>query len=186
MSPKSKFSINDTTQCFNGNNFQFNNTSTDTTTVTQHLWKFGDGNTSALANPSYNYSNPGTYTVTLYVTNDNSCTDSTKINLTVYPKPNPDYSINDSIQCLSTNSFIFTNKSSISAGSISYLWRFGNGITSSATSPTHKYNTAGNYTVTLIVTSGFACADSLSKNIVVDLSPKAKFSINDPEDFILF
>ena len=64
--------------------------------------------------------------------------------------------------------FTFTNKSSISAGSLTYLWRFGSGITSTATSPTHKYNTAGNFTVTLIATSGFACADSTTENFYRD------------------
>ncbi len=35
----------------------------------QWRWNFGDGNTSTLQNPSHAYSEAGTYTVTLTVTN---------------------------------------------------------------------------------------------------------------------
>ncbi|MFN6374602.1 MAG: PKD domain-containing protein, partial [Chitinophagia bacterium] len=178
ISPKAKFSINDTTQCFNGNNFQFNNTSTDTTTVTQHLWKFGDGNTSALANPSYNYSNPGTYTVTLYVTNDNSCTDSTKINLTVYPKPKASFTINKEEQCKSNNNFKFTNTSSITSGTIKYIWDFGDGSTSNNANPSYIYKDSGRYTVRLTVISDKDCIDTISKVIIVQSSADASFGIN--------
>ena len=42
----------------------------DTTSgaVTSWLWTFGDGDTSALQNPSHTYAAPGTYTVTLFAT----------------------------------------------------------------------------------------------------------------------
>ncbi|NNF07200.1 MAG: PKD domain-containing protein, partial [Candidatus Eisenbacteria bacterium] len=36
---------------------------------TSHSWDFGDGGSSSAANPSHNYANPGTYTVSLTVTN---------------------------------------------------------------------------------------------------------------------
>lgn len=46
-------------------------TFTDTTadTTTSWFWNFGDGNTSFTQNPSYTYTTPGTYTVTLYAAN---------------------------------------------------------------------------------------------------------------------
>lgn len=37
---------------------------------TSWLWSFGDGNTSTVRNPVHNYTNPGTYTVRLIVTNN--------------------------------------------------------------------------------------------------------------------
>jgi len=40
-------------------------------------WDFGNGNTSTSSNPSELYSSPGTYTVTLIVTNADGCTDTT-------------------------------------------------------------------------------------------------------------
>ena len=46
---------------------QFTDTSIGTPTA--WLWEFGDGETSALQNPSHTYTEPGLYTVTLTVTN---------------------------------------------------------------------------------------------------------------------
>lgn len=49
-------------------NVAFTDLSTDTgTTIVDWLWDFGDGDNSALQNPTHNYLAPGTYTVTLTV-----------------------------------------------------------------------------------------------------------------------
>ncbi|MEI7597034.1 MAG: gliding motility-associated C-terminal domain-containing protein [Bacteroidota bacterium] len=48
----------------------FNNTSEGAAT---YSWKFGDGTTSTLQNPSHTYSTPGNYTVTLIVSNSGTC-----------------------------------------------------------------------------------------------------------------
>lgn len=49
---------------------QFNDKSLTYTNGTfNYLWDFGDGDTSTLQNPSHTYLNPGTYTVSLTVTN---------------------------------------------------------------------------------------------------------------------
>ena len=45
----------------------FNNTSTDDKAVTSYSWSFGDGSTSATANPSYTYNSAGNYQVSLTV-----------------------------------------------------------------------------------------------------------------------
>ena len=59
---------------------QFTDTSTDSDgTITTWNWDFGDGNTSALQNPSYQYFTVGTYNVSLTVTdNDNAFTSIVK------------------------------------------------------------------------------------------------------------
>ena len=46
---------------------QFNDTSTGN--ITSWFWDFRDGNTSASQNPSYEYSEPGSYSVTLNASN---------------------------------------------------------------------------------------------------------------------
>jgi len=38
--------------------------------ATKYLWKFGDGNTSTVANPTHVYKEKGTYTVSLTAIND--------------------------------------------------------------------------------------------------------------------
>lgn len=51
--------------------------------VTTWAWDFGDGSTSTLQNPSHTYSTPGTYTVTLVVSNGGTCTGTTTQTITV-------------------------------------------------------------------------------------------------------
>lgn len=52
-------------------------------TITGWAWTFGDGQTSALANPQNTYATGGTYTVELVVTDNNAQTGSSTQNVTV-------------------------------------------------------------------------------------------------------
>jgi gliding motility-associated-like protein len=47
-----------------------------------------------------------------------------------------------------------------STGAVTWLWNFGDGNTSTQQNPSHSYASAGNYTITLIVTNSFGCMDS--------------------------
>lgn len=64
--PVANFNVNNSQQCFEGNNFVFTDSSTD---GDSYQWTFGDGSTSTQQNPTYSYNAPGDYTVTLTVTN---------------------------------------------------------------------------------------------------------------------
>lgn len=76
-------------------------TYTGTTNATTYAWDFGDGNSDTQQNPSHTYTTPGSYVVTLMITNEcgtDSITQSvTVVNITsgidaqsvdVYPNPN--------------------------------------------------------------------------------------------------
>src|SRR5207244_945940 len=118
--------------------------------ITSRDWDFGDGSShSSTQSPSHTYNNAGDYTVTLKVTGSGgSNSKSLAIHVTA-PPPTADFTANPT----SGNApcaVQFTDKSS---GSItSWDWNFGDGSShSSAQSPSHTYNTAGSYTVTLTV-----------------------------------
>lgn len=51
--------------------------------------------------------------------------------------------------------------------SLTYLWKFGDGTTSTLTNPTHTYSDMGKYTVTLTVTDDKGGTDTVSKTILV-------------------
>ena len=115
--------------------------------ITEWHWSFGDGQTSTIRSPSHSYSKAGAYTVTLTVTGagrTNTCTQPDLI--TVYASPTANFSAspNAGKAPLQVN---FTNESTGFA--TSWLWRFGDGATSTAEDPNHTYSKPGTYTAML-------------------------------------
>ncbi len=98
----------------------------------------------------------------------------------VRPKPFIGFTINNSIQCLNGNSFIYTDTTTISSGTFLRKWNFGNGIsdTSLLANPTKTYSTANTFSVKLLATSSYGCKDSIVKTITVNPSPVASCTIN--------
>jgi PKD repeat protein len=160
--------------------------SAPSSSIISRKWNFGDGNTSTSTNPTHIYASSGTYSVKLIITNANGCIDSLSQNVTVYPKPQILFSLNDTIQCVNGNSFIYTNNSSISSGSISsYKWYFGDTSTSITTSPTHSFADTGSYITKLVAVSNRGCKDSLTKTMKVLNGPTVLFSVNDTDQCLL-
>jgi len=178
--PVADFSANDIDQCLNGNAFTLVNTSTISQGSINYGWNFGDGTgTSALINPTYNYTNSGNFIIRLIATSNFGCIDSTKKNVTVEPNPLMSFNINDGAQCFENNHFIFTNGSTISQGIMSYSWDFGNGGISNQISPTYNYATPGTYNIKLVGTTNKGCKDSTTQAVYVHPEPVINFTVND-------
>ena len=98
----------------------------------------------------------------------NGCTDSTSaITFNIHAVPLASFTLSSDTGCITNHSFEFTNTSTVSDGSaMSYLWRFGDGNTQTATSPTKTFASVGNYTVNLVTTTSFGCKDSTANSIV--------------------
>lgn len=182
--PVVAFSVNENEQCVDGNSFSFQNSSTIASGTMNYSWNFGDGNLSTASNPSHSYSTPGTYTVKLVATSAFGCKDSLTKQVTIYPKPVAAFSVGNNAQCISGNEFVFTNSSTISAGTLSYSWNFGDGNSSSSTNPTHKYSNPGNYTVRLIVLSDKGCTDTIQSNVTVYPKPAPSFTVSDADQCV--
>jgi gliding motility-associated-like protein len=166
---KAKFSVNDTLQCFEGNEFVFTNESTINGGVMSYLWDFGDGYTSEEEFVFHTYPEPGLYKVRLLVTGSAGGSDSTSVVVRVSPMPNAGFSINDSIQCLPLNRFSFNNTTTIALNDPQpkYVWDFGDSTQSVERSPRYVYKKAGEYIVKLVATSFYGCKDSLEKSVEV-------------------
>lgn len=144
-------------------------------------WDFGDATLSSSAAPSKVFDNPvaladRVYTVTLKAYSASGCTDTIKRNITVYPKPIPDFSANKTLRC-DTASFNMLNST---IGAAQFLWKYGDGNSDNAVTPLHYYRTAANndttYTVRLIATSANSCKDSTDRTIVVRPLVRAQFA----------
>lgn len=175
--PVANFSASSTSGC---SPIVTNFTDLSTNSPTSWYWDLGNGSTSTLQNPSTSYITPGTYTVSLTVTNSNGTNTKTVTNyITVAPSPVVAFTADSTPSCVGTKTVTFTNNSVPGGtGTATYLWDFGDGTTSTATSPTKTYNTPGTYTVTLLVTNGNGCSKSLVKTnfIKVSVKPTAGFT----------
>jgi len=164
------FSINDSGQCKVSNSFDFTNTSSN---ATSYQWEFGDNSSSNLTNTNHSYITSGTFVVQLIATNNLGCVDTTVKNVYVYPEPTAVFSIGNSAQCLSGNSFGFTNNSS---GAATYLWDFGDNNTSTQSAPSHSFATDGTFSVKMVATSSNGCKDSVTHDLDVYPQPVATFT----------
>jgi gliding motility-associated-like protein len=151
----------------------FTNQSTVAVGALSYQWHFGDGAQSTNENPKHLYANPGIYSVQLVVTSIYGITD--QINKTVKVNPNPiaGFYFNETCDTIAVK---LENTSYITQGQVQYLWHFGDDDTSSIFDPSHLYDSSGIYTVRLIATSNFGCADSHIQNLTVHPRPEVDFS----------
>jgi len=160
-----------------GTDLVFTNQTTPTTGVNS-TWNFGNGVTRAdnSTTVKYKYAKDGAYTVTL-TANLNGCIASNSQRVYQFPKPKADYTL-ASGSC-DNDKFEFTNKSSITSGSVGAFWDFGDATYSTDDNAVKMYSSSGAKTVKLVATSEFGCKDSMVKTIQVLESPKMAF-VNTP------
>ena len=146
-----------------------------------YLWEFGNGTFSHDKNPVGYYDEPGTYSVTLTITNPGHLTGTLTLSdyITVYPLPVAIFSTAPENTALVTNpEFHFYD---YSHGILDHWhWDFGDGNNSTAQNPYHSYSIGnpyynfslmedtGSYLVTLTVTTNHGCIDSTVKVIRIE------------------
>ena len=125
-----------------------------------YSWDLPDGTFSTLPDPTYVVSSTGTYSGFVVVTDSTGCIDTVDYVISGantggnVPCQAYFYVIPDS------NVGQYTVVDYSSGGSLSYLWSFGDGDTSSVQYPTHNYAVPGYYTICLTVTSANGCMSS--------------------------
>jgi gliding motility-associated-like protein len=132
-------------------------------------WDFGDFSSSTLTNPAHCFNTPGTYDVTLRVTDNNGCTDSlTQFNLiSVFQWAAADFFVTPQPPYLSGTALTFNDNSN---GATIWSWLFGDPLnsTSQQQNPTFTYDDPDTYVVTLIVNNADNCPDTISHTVRID------------------
>lgn len=172
--PSTGFSL--TNACAGSSTSFTNSSSISSGSIASYEWSFGDGFKSGSTAPSHTYSNDGSYSVKLISTSNEGCKDSLTKSISIYELPSVDFSV--SSVCLG-QSVSFSNSSSISSGTLSYDWEFGDGFSSTQTSPNYTYSSSGTYNAELTATSNNGCEASLIKALAINPRPTAAFSAND-------
>lgn len=133
----------------------FESSSTPTPIATK--WTWSDGVVKTGLNPQRDFNKGGTFTFTMIDSFGLGCIDTAIGSYLVNPKPRPNFSYWPIYPCPAPVTINFTNKSN---DATSYKWIFGDGTTSTATSPSHTYTWDSVFTVYLIAKTDSGCLDT--------------------------
>jgi PKD repeat protein len=145
-----------------------------------YYWLFGDGGNSTTGNSSHAYASVGRYTTTLLVT-DSSLTTALSNNLQVIVDPKH---LSAAIACdpgSGQKPLLVSFTSTVTGGvpPYTYLWTFGDGSTSIAANPGHRYTSADTFTVTLQVSdSTQTTASSNTLRVTVITGPPSTLQVS--------
>jgi PKD repeat protein len=131
--------------------------------IVAYEWDLGDGNNATGVSPTHTYTQNGTYTITLNVTDDDGATDANTTTATIADtKPTANFSSTPTTgpEPLTVD---FTDNSTSFDGITAWEWDFGDGDNSSEQNPTHVYANEGLYTVTLTVYEADGNSDTEAK-----------------------
>ena len=146
--------------------------SSDNVGITNYTWAFMEVTPQTLTgiNPTYAFSTPGTYTVTLKVTDaaGNYATDIITITVLDLMKPVADIGPDQMVERGTTVAFN-AGGSGDNVAIVSYEWDFGDGTTGTGITTTYTYTESGTYTVTLTVRD--AAGNSDTDMVVVTVFP---------------
>lgn len=117
-------------------------------------WEFGDGSSSETDQDTINhtYTTPGTYTVTFEAMRASASDTELKIDyITVITRPPPPIANFTASPVKGPVPLQVTFHDHSTGGPDTYLWNFGDGVSSPDLNPVHTYSKQGIYTVTLSV-----------------------------------
>lgn len=146
-----------------------------------YQWDFGNGLVSFSENPTTILQNPGvtdsTYTVQLFATSNDGCSDLTSLDVVVHPAPVADFDMDVDEAChpapveLTNNSTLATE----------FLWDYGDGQQSDTTAITHVHEFTSTSdeilinTVSLTAITEFGCINETSLPFTVYPNVQANF-----------
>jgi gliding motility-associated-like protein len=169
--PVAQFSVSPLLQTFPATNVTIDNLSPGS--GWNYNWDFGDGATSILNEPvSHIYTAWGTYPITLIVAGTH-CSDTISQSIQIVP-PRPVADFDSSASGCAPLTVGFSNHSQFAD---SYIWDFGDGMTSTDFEPVHVYQNPGVYIVQLIAFGDGGVDTIANVTITVFVIPHAFFTL---------
>ncbi|WP_454042299.1 PKD domain-containing protein [Cellulosimicrobium sp. Marseille-Q8652] len=139
--------------------------------VVAWAWDFGDGATSTEASPTHTFAAPGTYPVTLTVTDATGRTAGTTLPQTVVGPPAV-ATIGPVTVAEGSGAAFGDTTPTTDRGVVDRTWSWGDGTTTAGTvAPSHSFPDDGTYDVTLAVTDTFGQRASTTRSVTVTNAP---------------
>ena len=150
---------------------QFKDESYDTDgSIVAWSWDFGLGSQASTSAAAFTFGEPGTYSVTLSVWDDDGAANSVSRDVTVSSAPEnqvPSAWFSAFCEALTCQ---FTDESFDADGSIvAWSWDFGLGSQASTSAAAFTFGAQGTYSVTLRVWDDLGAEDSVSRDVTVSL-----------------
>ncbi|MFN8253688.1 MAG: PKD domain-containing protein [Ferruginibacter sp.] len=139
-------------QCLFGNQFILKNNSSNSVGDMVYKWIMGDGTELSTRDVTYSYKKAGVYTIRLVVSSLSICADSAETTIIIHQNAVSSFAVEPT--CINLPVTPVNNTVDTLGSPLHYLWTFGNGQTSTLRNPPSQvYPTAGNYKITLAVSS---------------------------------
>ncbi len=148
-----------------------------------YTWEFGDGNTSNDPSPKHQYTGSGSYEAKLTVANALGCNDFSQQPVVVRPALKAEFTVLPS-QEISLPNYHFSFRDNSEGNPSAWLWKFGNGETSTQQNPEYTYprTDIGPHKVSLTITrtnaDGLQCQDIIEKTVTISGVPGTLFVPN--------
>jgi len=151
-------------------------------TVVSYHWEFGDSTNGSRAITTHPYAIPGTYNVTLNVTDNNSLNGTAYHDVVVQPAPlGPQPPVADftaSPSRVNPGALVTFNASASfdpDGTIVSYTWEFGDSTGGTGVVATHAYANPGIFTVNLTVVDNQTLSSNATHQVSVNAPPRAAF-----------
>ncbi len=146
---------------------------------TQWSWDFGDGETADYQAPSHTYTEPGTYSVQLTVSNDGGSDFKVRTDyITVIDSEQPPVPGFSATPTSGPAPLTVTFDDESTNGPTSWTWIFGDGGTGAEQNPVHVYSQPGKYTVTLTATNVYGTVTKTFTDHITVTSSAAVYPSN--------
>ncbi len=154
-----------------------------------YLWDFGDGSGPSVgATANHTYTQPGTYNLSLTVTDLIGCTHDSAAQIRVHPVPTAGFALSADTLCGASTPVVFTTQAAPLPLQHQWIIDDGQGFTDTLTSvdPSYVFPGPGQYTITQTVTNGFGCEAVATDELVILPQPQAQIGASDTADCVPF
>ncbi len=128
--------------------------------ISSWLWDLGDGSTSVKQNPDKMYLVPGSYSVSLTVTDRKGCKNTSLIpDFVIIEGPKAAKLVSPLSGCIPLQ----VNYTASSPELVAFKWDLGDGIVTFENDLVHEYNQAGTYIPLLTVSDSFGCSYTMPR-----------------------